>query len=146
MRSKHTRKKRTKPKLPHSGVYTRLRPSKVHGGGVGVFAIRKIPKGTHIFRGDEETKLTETTKSSLRVVAPELRKLYEDFCIIEDRGETYRCPTNFNLMTISWYLNEPAPGNKANVRCGRNDLFYALRDIKAGEELTVDYKTYNEFE
>jgi len=49
-------------------------------------------------------------------------------------------------MTISWYVNEPRSGEKPNVRCGRNDLFYALRDIKAGEELTVDYKTYNEFE
>lgn len=111
-----------------------------------MFAIRKIPKGTHIFFGDEKTKFVERSKSALHTVPPELRKLYEDFCIIENRGQTYRCPTNFNLMTISWYVNEPRSGEKPNVRCGRNDLFYALRDIKAGEELTVDYKTYNEFE
>ena len=60
-------------------------------------------------------------------------------------GQLYRCPKNFNLMTISWYLNEPRAGEKPNIRCGENDLFYALRDIEPGEELTVDYKTYNEF-
>jgi len=121
-------------------------PSKVHEGGVGVFAIGKIPKGTHIFRGDEETELVEMDRSELTNVTLELRKLYEDFCIIENHGRLYRCPRNFNLMTISWYLNEPREGGRPNVRSGENDVFYALRDIEPGEELTVDYETYNDFE
>ena len=33
--------------LPHEGVYVRLKPSKRHG--VGVFAIRRIPKGRMSF-------------------------------------------------------------------------------------------------
>ena len=34
-------------KLPHEGVYTRIKPSNIHG--VGVFAISDIPKGTYVF-------------------------------------------------------------------------------------------------
>lgn len=33
--------------LPHQQVYTRLKPSKIHG--VGVFAIRPIPKNTRLY-------------------------------------------------------------------------------------------------
>jgi SET domain-containing protein len=132
--------------LPHRGVYTRLKPSTVDKAGVGVFAIRKIPKGAAIFLGDEETETIEVDKSEVAKAPPELRKLYDDFCIIENHGRVYRCPKNFNLLTPAWYLNEPRQGEEPNIRCGENYLFYALRDIEPGEELTVDYKTYNEFE
>lgn len=37
--------------LPHFGVYTRLGRSKTHG--VGVFAIRKIKRGTKVFGSDD---------------------------------------------------------------------------------------------
>jgi hypothetical protein len=131
--------------VPHRGVFTRLKPSKIDEDGVGVFAIRKIPDGAHIFHGDEDSKMVKINKSELEGLSSELRKLYDDFCIIENQGELYRCPKNFNLMTISWYLNESRAGEQPNVRCGENDLFYALRDIDPGEELTVDYETYNEF-
>ena len=88
----------------------------------------------------------ELDRRKVERVSRELRKLYRDFSIITNRGRLYRSPNNFNLMTISWYLNEPRPGEQSNVRCGKNDLFYAVRDIEPGEELTVGYKTYNEFE
>jgi len=141
---RHT-KKRFGNELPHEGVFTRLRPSKAHEGGVRVFAIRRIPKGTHIFHRDEDTELVELDKSAVEALRPELRELYDDFCIIGNNGQFYRCLKNFNLMTVSWYLNEPRASEQPNVRCGENDLFYALRDIEPGEELTVDYNTYNEF-
>ena len=145
MKSKRTPTRRARAKLPHHGAYTRLRPSETHKGGVGVFPIRKIPKGAHIFTGDEDTEYVDLDRRKVERLAPKLRKLYRDFSIITNHGRVYRSPKNFNLMTISWYLNEPRPGEKSNVRCGKNDLFYALRDIKPDEELTVDYKTYNEF-
>ena len=145
MKSKRTLRKRTRAKAPHHGVYTRLKPSIAHKGGVGVFAIRKMPKGAHIFSGDEDAQYVELDKRKLERISPEMRKLYRDFSVITNRGRMYRSPNNFNLMTISWYLNEPRPGEQPNVRCGKNDLFYAVRDIEPGEELTVDYETYDEF-
>jgi len=67
-----------------------------------------------------------------------LQKLYEDFCPIKD--DKYLCPTNFNKLTLAWYLNH---SNSPNVDCNENYMFYANRDIKIGEELTVDYSTYD---
>jgi len=78
-------------------------------------------------------------KSRLRGLAGEHRKLYDDFCI--KRGEWYGCPRNFNLMTPAWYLNHSSTPNVASDKSYR---FYALRDIRTGEELTVDYGTYSE--
>ncbi len=40
--------------LPHEGVYTRLKPSGIHSGGIGVFAITDIKKDTNLFEPDNE--------------------------------------------------------------------------------------------
>ena len=40
--------------FPHDQVFTRLRPSRIANGQVGVFAIRKIRKNTNLFLGDNE--------------------------------------------------------------------------------------------
>ncbi len=53
----------------------------------------------------------------------------------------YGCPKNFNQLTPSWYLNH---SDHPNVAFDSNDEFFALRDIRANEELTVDYSTYSE--
>jgi SET domain-containing protein len=46
---------------------------------------------------------------------------------------------------MAWYLNEPNEGARPNVRFGEESSdFFALRDIKLGEELTVDYSTYSD--
>jgi SET domain-containing protein len=129
--------------LPHYNVYTRLRPSKIHG--VGVFAIRKIKKGTSIFPGDE-APIRWVKGRYLRKLLPELCRLYKDFSIIKDNGETYGCPSSFNQLTVAWFLNKPRPRKKPNVGCSGEPeyMFYALRDIAIGEELTVDYRTFSE--
>jgi hypothetical protein len=126
---------------PHYKVYTRLGCSSIHG--VGVFAIKNIPKGADIFYGDEEQSLVKIKKEEVEKIGdPEIRKLYLDFCIIKDG--VYKCPPNFNQMTVGWYLNEPREGEKPNVGCHvkRDYIFYALRNIQEGEELTVDYSTF----
>jgi len=132
---------RIKQETPHSGVYARLRPSKIHG--IGVFAIRNIPKGTKIFPADEG-ELVWKRKSDLKLdqLPQEIRRFYDQFCLIKDKGETYGCPKNFNLMTVAWYLNH---SKTPNVGCDQDYTFFALRNIRDGEELTADYHTYNEF-
>ena len=125
--------------LPHNGVYTRIRPSR--RGGVGVFAIRSIRKGADIFGADND-EIIWIERSRLRGLPREVRRLYEDFCIITDKGRKYGCPTNFNRLTVSWYLNS---STNPNVVCHKDYRFCAKRNIRAGEELTVDYATYNEF-
>ena len=68
------------------------------------------------------------------------RKLYDDFCVLKD-GK-YGCPSNFNNLTVGWYLNEPQKGIEPNVWCDENYDFFAAQDIREGEELTVVYATY----
>lgn len=122
--------------LPHEGVYTRLKPSKIHG--VGVFAIRDIPKGTPVFAEDDDD-IVWVDKKDTENLLPPLREFYDDFCIV--KGDKYGCPKNFDTLTIAWYLNS---SDKPNVAADENYRFYALRDIKAGEELTADYSTYSD--
>lgn len=133
--------KRANRRLPSDGAYTRIKPSKIHG--VGVFAIRAIPKWASIFP-DDDAPIVWIKTNKIKRLRGEIRRLYEDFCIIKDNGESYGCPANFSLMTTAWFLNEPQSGQKPNVGCRKDYTFYALRDIAAGEELTVDYPTFSE--
>jgi SET domain-containing protein len=126
---------RKRNKLPHFKVFARIGRSKIHG--VGVIAIRNIKRGTHIFYGDDEP-IYWVDKKKIKGLPNEIKKLYEDFCII--KGGRYGCPSNFNLLTPAWYLNH---SKKPNVACDKEYEFYTLRDIKRGEELTVDYATYS---
>jgi hypothetical protein len=125
----------------HHGVYTRLRPSKVHKGGIGVFAIRKIKKEMPLFNGDNAEMLW--IKEEIIESAPAaIRKLYDDFSVAKDGW--HGCPMNFNRLTPSWYLNRPNQGERPNVRCDPDTYdFFALNDIDPGEELTVDYSSYD---
>jgi hypothetical protein len=109
---------------------------------VGVFAIRKIKKGTHLFREDN-TEMVWIDKTRLRRVPKEIRRLYDDFAVIK-RGR-YGCPASFNCLTMAWYLNEPADRQSANVRCDPKTYeFYAENDIEPGTELTVNYDEFSE--
>ena len=128
---------RGKLRLPHYDVYVRLKKSTIHG--IGVFAIRDIPEGTKIFSNDE-SEMVWVDEANIRNIDPELRKLYDDFCVV--KSDKYGCPKNFNMLTVGWYLNESK--ENPNVRCTDDYDFIALRDIKNGEELTVDYSTYSE--
>jgi hypothetical protein len=130
-------------KLPHEGVYVRLGLSAVHG--IGVFAIRPIPAGTDIFANDR-VPLVWVSKAELdRAGLTEAeRAFYHDFGI--NRGDRIGCPANFHNLTPGWYLNEPAPGARANVESTGSLGFVARRDIAQGEELTIDYSGFSEQE
>ncbi len=128
--------------LPHDGVYTRLKPSNIHG--VGVFAIRNIKKDTPIFEGDNEEMLW-VDKDRLRhpKLPKEIHRLYKDFPVIKEHQ--FGCPQSFNRLTMSWYINEPREGERPNVYCDPATYdFFAAEDIHKGDELTVDYNTYSE--
>lgn len=126
---------------PHVGVCTRLQPSKIHKNGVGVFAVRKIRKGTRLFEGENE-EMHWVERARVRQQPKEIRKLYEDFAVI--RSGRYGCPPSFNRLAGAWYLNEPKKGHPPNVGCNEYYDFFALRNIEPGEELTVNYSTYSD--
>ena len=123
-------------KLPHEGVYARLGASPIHG--VGVFAIKDIPKGTYIFPDDDD-EMIWIDKRALEKLSQDERKLYDDFCVIH--GNLYGCPRSFNKLTPAWYFNE---SQEPNVAADKEYRFFARRRIKRGEELTVTYDSYSD--
>lgn len=127
----------SQPRLPHEGVYARVQRSGTHG--VGVFAVRKIKKGTKVFGGDDSGMRWIEEKEVARL-PKEIKRLYTDFGVLKDGR--YGCPQSFNQLTPAWYLNDSKTA--PNVRCDDHYDFIALRDIKEGEELKADYSTYSD--
>ena len=105
-----------------------------------MFAIRSIPAGTDVFPGDD-AEIVWVDRAEIAAAGPAERRLYDDFGIGD--GERIGCPASFNLLTPGWHLNEPAPGEEANVAATASFRMIARRDIAAGEELTVDYASFS---
>lgn len=121
---------------PHADVYVRLRPSPIHG--IGCFAIRDIPAGAEIC-SESSDEMVWIPKASLGDLPAEIKKLYDDFCV--ERDGLIGCPRSFNCMDTSWYFNHSKTPN-AFCDPARSYSFYTLREIRAGEEVTVDYNRY----
>ena len=116
----------------------RLGVSKIHG--IGVFAQQLIKTGSNIFAND--TRAISWVPASVLgdgSLNDFQRRLYEDFAI--RRGDEPGCPANFNLLTVGWYVNEPAAGNEPNLIATTDFDLVASRDIKPGEELTILYSS-----
>jgi SET domain-containing protein len=123
-----------KAKLPHHGVYARIGPSRIHG--VGVLAIKDIPAGTLVFHGESE-RVTWRSRAAVRRLPPAIRALYEDFGMVS--GDQIGVPPSLNQLSVGWYVNH---SDQPNVTAGDDGRFRALRRIRAGEELTADYRTF----
>ena len=110
-----------------------LKPS-MHG--VGVFAVHDIKKGAHLrLFGDGET-------IDLRSIARPTEKVpevFKEYCV--DSGDTLICPQDFGHMHIGWYLNH---SKNPNAMRDKDYKWYAFTDIKAGEEISIDYNLLEE--
>ena len=89
---------------------------------------------------DDNFEIVWVDEKDLLALPKEVKKLYEDFAIITN-GK-YGCPSSFNRLTVSWYLND---SDDPNVRVDVDDDYnlWALRDIKEGEELTIDSSKFS---
>ena len=121
---------------PHDDVYARIGLSRIHG--VGVLAIRDIPRGTQLFRGEDE-RVVWVRRGTIRRLPPELRRLYTDFGMAW--GERIGVPRTLNMLSVGWYLNH---SDRPNVEADEDGRFHTLRRIRKGEELTADYRTFSE--
>lgn len=115
-------------------TYCRLCPSKNHG--IGVFAIKDIPKGVNPFETDDNEETVEITDQDLAGINPEVKKMIEDFSFFKD-GIYYLGEYGLNGMNISYFLNTSKNPNIKSVSGGEG--FITAEEIKKGEELTVDY-------
>lgn len=127
--------------MPHEGVFVRLGISAVDG--IGVFALCPIPRGTLIFANDVlPVRWVEQEALDGAELSPAQARLYHDFGV--RRGDRIGCPLNFNYLTPSWYLNEPAAGTAASIATDADLNFFACRDIEQGEELTIEYAQFSD--
>ncbi len=124
-------------------VYCRLGVTK---HGVGVIAIRDMPKGTDPFKNsDPHGSVLKIPKNELdEFDAPEKAKdLVRDFCALQN--DIYFVPDyGIDAIPKFYFLNHSKQPNMTTPDKG--ETFLAARDIKEGEELTADYDTYHETE
>jgi SET domain len=121
--------------------YTRLARGKY---GVGIVAIRKIPKGENPFKGVLSFKYGKLKSERIRNnprLNDGVKRLVIDMCPEVD-GHFCVPSYSINEIGIGYYLNHSKTPNMVAINGGED--FVANRDIEIGEELFVDYGTYSE--
>lgn len=109
-------------------VWCTLKPSPIQG--IGVFALRDITEGTQVIFEYDTVETCELTEAELKELPEAIQhEILARTIFIENEPLTFldpNCVANFRS-----YLNHSADPNTDGKR--------ALRDIKAGEELTESY-------
>lgn len=98
-----------------------LKPSPLDG--IGVFATHGIAKGAclRLFAEGDERKLTIKIPTA-----------FQKHVVVDNPT---MCPSDFGRMSVGWYLNHSDDPNAAH----KDYVYFALRNIDAGEEITIDY-------
>ncbi len=118
-------------------VLVELRPSRIHVGGVGVFAACDIQKGQKVAEGIPVEEFQRPVPwEFFYSYDEEFRRKVKTFCVGTPNGFIPPPDLDFNKLSIDWYLNHSCDGN-----CGfdKDGDFVAIRDIESGEELAYDY-------
>ncbi|MBK8290410.1 MAG: SET domain-containing protein [Flammeovirgaceae bacterium] len=132
-----TSKEKLLQELAHN-TYVMLRPSPV--GGVGVFAIREIPKGCRSMfsNPDINEKWIKVSRQEVEALPTFTQDIIVNYCLFD--ADAYFVPEHgFKKLDSSYYLNHSANPNLVSINEG--EYFEATRDIKANEELFLDYGT-----
>ncbi len=106
-----------------------LGPSEI--SGIGVFATHDLPKGAKIFSGTHVQR-----KMKIKEVPPAFLK----YCVFLNDEECIG-PERFDRMEIGWYLNH---SHTPNISITPEKRAIAICDIKAGDEILLDYNELNE--
>jgi SET domain-containing protein len=117
-------------------TYVMIKPSPLHG--IGVFAIRDISKGTRNIFSQGVGDWIKLTIAEVEALPKHSRDLVENHCLF-DEGYYYVPDYGFKLVDLVIYLNHSDTPNVISINEG--EFFEAIRDIKTGEELLVDYGT-----
>lgn len=111
-----------------------LKPSPVHG--IGVFAIRDIPKGCKNIFSSNVGEWIKLPIADVEKLPDHSRQLIETYCLYDE--EHYFVPDyGFKVMDMVNYLNHSSTPNIISVNDGEH--FEALMDIPEGAELLVNY-------
>jgi SET domain-containing protein len=124
-----------------NSTYVMIQPSPLHG--IGVFAIRDIPKGTSNIFSKGVGDWIKVSKEEVDALPQHSKDLIENHCLFDE--DFYFIPDyGFKLVDLVIYLNHSETPNVISLNDGEE--FEAIRDIANGEELLVDYGTIVESE
>jgi SET domain-containing protein len=119
-----------------ANTYVMLKPSPVEG--IGVFAMQDIPKGCRqmFSKPNAKDKWIPLPKTEVAALPPHAKFMVENYCLFDE--ENYFVPDyGFKKIDLSLFLNHADTPNIISIDEG--DYFEAVQDIKAGEELFLDY-------
>lgn len=129
----------------YNDIYCRLGVSKV--SGIGVIAIKDIPKGINPFKNlsKKYEKVIYVNDEDIKNINPNVKKILVDFFDSNKSGEYHVFADGPNNINISYYLNHSNKPNISLVKSKKSDYydFITNRNIKKNEELFIDYNNYN---
>ena len=115
-------------------VWATLKPSKIQG--IGVFAIRDIPKGTFITNYSvhnlKDTTLLHIKAEEFELILPEIRSIILDRNLFQEHQKTFYFYSPNCEQTLQSFCNHSKDPNSKGM--------IALRDIQKDEEVTQDYR------
>lgn len=100
-------------------TFVRLKPSPI--SGVGVFAVRDIPRDTNPFQTKIplQTRTIDITAQEMKQLAPGVQKIITDFLHPDNASQRIPIPTNgMNSLDMSFYLNHSETPNTVAVEEG----------------------------
>ena len=114
-------------------VYCKLGVSPVHG--IGVFAVRFIPKGVYPLKSYLNIREIDISKKLIKDLPKGVRVQIDTFCYYDKK--TVSVPTiGLNSFDLAVYLNH---SKNPNLRFKKAGVLISLKDIAEGEELFIDY-------
>jgi len=107
-----------------------LKPSTI--GGIGVFSTHGIVKGTMLALFPNLR--TRFVSNEQMEKDPRLKKFCEFYGV--ETGKGSYVARSFGHMQVGWFLNHSDAPNAHHKRY----KYFAIRDIDANEEITIDYR------
>jgi SET domain-containing protein len=121
--------------LAHN-TWVMIKPSPIEG--IGVFALQDIPKGCRSMfsKANEQEQWIPVSKTEVKKLPLHAKALIENYCLYDE--ENYFVPDyGFKKMDLVNFLNHSDTPNVISINDG--EFFEAIRDIKQGEELVINY-------
>jgi SET domain-containing protein len=116
-------------------TFVALKPSTIHG--IGVFALKDIPKGCRDIFSKNEINWVKIPINDVEQLPDHSKNLVETYCLYD--AEYYFVPSHgFKMVDMVNYLNHSPNPNIIPIDEG--EQYEALFDIPAGTELLVNYK------
>jgi len=103
-------------------------------GGIGVFAVRNLKKGTLFGETKYMGEDFFLSHEDFKKIDKESKKIIHDFCANSEAG--FYVPRDINYISIPWHMNHCCNGN---VGFDSEGSFITIKSVKKGEELCYDY-------